>query len=81
MLLAPEDMDNGFGGAGGAGGGIDRSTGDGESPGSSLMAAGVLRAPAMLPLRCRVDPDRARKRGVDEVEREPARWVLRGCCC
>jgi len=67
------DMDNGFGGAGGAGGGIDRSTGDGESPGPSLMAAGALREPAVLPLRCRVDPERARKSGVDEVEREPER--------
>jgi len=72
-LLALEDMDSGFGGAGGAGGGIDRSTGDGESPRPSLMAAGALREPAMLPFRCRVDPERARKSGVDDVEREPER--------
>lgn len=79
-LLAPEDMDNGLGGAGGAGGGIDKSTGDGESPGASLMAAGALREPAILPLRCRVDPERARKSGVDDVEREPERCPRRGCC-
>ena len=74
MLLAPDDDESArLGGAGGAGGGIDRSTGDGESPATSLMAAGVLKAPATLPLRCRVDPERARRSGVEDVDREPVR--------
>lgn len=48
---------------GAAGGGIDKSTGEGESPTTSLLT--------MLPFLDRVD----RRRGVELVEREPRGFV------
>lgn len=61
----PEDEDDtaGLEGTGGAGGGIERSTGEGVSPGTS---------PAVLPFLARVE----RKRGVELVDLEPRKTFL-----
>ena len=60
-----EDEEGGveLGGTGGAGGGIERSTGEGVSPGTS---------PAVLPFRERVE----RSSGVELVDLEPLKTVL-----
>lgn len=68
-----------LGGTGGAGGGMDRSTGEGESPGTSFM----IGVATVLPFLCLVDAERPRRRGVEEVEVERVlvRLLLRveGC--